>query len=173
MYKRVIFMHIQIMYPAFRSLYNEHSMGDIMYKKILYATDFSDMAEKTFQYVKGLWGSGAREVIILHVVDQRGTDSLAGLTAVNVLNVEKEREKLALKEISGLDDDLRNGGFTVKTRIEKGIPFKEIIRVAEEENASVIMIGSHGKSNIDEMLLGSVAEKVVRKAKRPVFVVKR
>jgi nucleotide-binding universal stress UspA family protein len=144
-----------------------------MYEKILYATDFSDMAKKAFQYAKGLWGSGARDVIILHVIDQRGTDLLTSLTAIDVLAVEKGWEELALKEISGLEDELRSEGFTVKTRIEKGIPFKEIIRVAEEENASVIMIGSHGKSNIAEMLLGSVAEKVVRKAKRPVLVVKR
>jgi nucleotide-binding universal stress UspA family protein len=144
-----------------------------MYEKILYATDFSDLAKKTFEYVKGLWGSGAREVIILHVVDQRGTDSLTSLTSIDVLAIEKGWEELALKEVSGLEDDLRSVGFIVKTRIEKGIPFKEIIRVAEEENASVIMIGSHGKSNIDEMLLGSVVEKVVRKAKRPVLIVKR
>jgi len=144
-----------------------------MYEKILYATDFSDMATKAFQYVKGLWGSGARDVTILHVVDQRGTDSLTGLAAIDPLAIEKGWEELALKEISGLEDDLRNEGFSAKMRIEKGIPFKVIIRVAEEENASVIVIGSHGKSNIAEMLLGSVAEKVVRKAKRPVLIVKR
>jgi nucleotide-binding universal stress UspA family protein len=45
--------------------------------------------------------------------------------------------------------------------------------VAEEENPSVIVIGSHGKSNLEEMLLGSVSEKVVRKAKHPVLVIKR
>ncbi len=54
----------------------------------------------------------------------------------------------------------------------QGDPFKEIIRVAEEEDVSVIVIGSHGRTDIVEMLLGSVAEKVVRKAKRPVLVVK-
>jgi nucleotide-binding universal stress UspA family protein len=144
-----------------------------MYEKILYATDFSDIAKKAFQFVKGLRGSGAMDVIILHVVDQRGTDSLSSITAIDVLAVEKGWEELALKETSCLEDELRNEGFSVKTRIEKGIPFKEIIRVAEEENVSVIIIGSHGKSDIVEMLLGSVAEKVVRKAKRTVLVVKR
>jgi nucleotide-binding universal stress UspA family protein len=144
-----------------------------MYEKILYATDFSDMSKKAFNYVKGLWGSGARDVVILHVVDQRGTDSLTSLTYIDVLAVERGWEELAHKEISGLEDELINEGFTIKTRIEKGIPFKEIIKVAEEEDVSVIIIGSHGKSDIVEMLLGSVAEKVVRKAKRPVLVVKK
>ena len=58
-------------------------------------------------------------------------------------------------------------------RIEKGIPFKEILRVENEEDIPLIVIGSHGKSNVEEMLLGSVSEKVIRKAKSPVFVVKR
>ena len=58
-------------------------------------------------------------------------------------------------------------------RIEKGIPFKEILRVENEEDISLIVIGSHGKSNVEEMLLGSVSEKVIRKAKSPVIVIKR
>ncbi len=144
-----------------------------MYEKILYATDFSDMAKKTLHYVRGLRGSGAREVIILHVVDIRGIDPLSSLTAIDILAVEKGWEELALKETSALEDELSKEGLSVKTRVEKGIPFKEIIKVAEEEDVSVILLGSHGRSNIVEMLLGSVAEKVVRKAKRPVLVIKR
>jgi nucleotide-binding universal stress UspA family protein len=47
------------------------------------------------------------------------------------------------------------------------------VRIEEEENISLTVIGSHGKSNVEEMLLGSVSEMVVRKAKGPVLVVKR
>lgn len=144
-----------------------------MYEKILYATDFSDTAKRAFQYVKGLRGSGARDVTVLFVVDRRGIDSMAVLTTIDVLGVEKGWMEDAMREMSGLEDNLKDEGFSVRTRIEKGIPFKEIIRVAEEENASLIVIGSHGKSDIPEMLLGSVAEKVVRKATKPVLVVKR
>ena len=61
----------------------------------------------------------------------------------------------------------------LKERLESGVPFNEILRVAEEENASVIVLGSHGKSNMAEMFLGSVSEKVIRKSKKPVLVVKR
>jgi nucleotide-binding universal stress UspA family protein len=68
---------------------------------------------------------------------------------------------------------LNDIGLRASVRIEKGIPFKEILRVENEEDISLIVIGSHGKSNVEEMLLGSVSEKVIRKAKSPVFVVKR
>jgi len=50
---------------------------------------------------------------------------------------------------------------------------KEILSVEEEEGVSVIIIGSHGKANIEGMLLGSVSEKLVRRSKNPVLVIKR
>lgn len=68
---------------------------------------------------------------------------------------------------------LEGNGFAVKVKIERGIPFQIILAVEEEEDVSAIVIGSHGKSNIKEMLLGSVSEKVIRKSKKPVLVVKR
>ncbi len=50
---------------------------------------------------------------------------------------------------------------------------KKILEVAEREDVSVIVLGSHGRSNFEEVLLGSVSEEVVRKARVPVLVVKR
>jgi nucleotide-binding universal stress UspA family protein len=144
-----------------------------MFKKILYATDFSEVAKKASQYVKALWGSGAREVIILHVVDKRGIDSIASMTTIDALDMEQGWEEAALNEIYPLESELKESGFSIQIRIEKGIPFKEIIGVADEEDVSLIIIGSHGKSNIAEMLLGSVSEKVARKAAKPVLIVKR
>jgi nucleotide-binding universal stress UspA family protein len=60
-----------------------------MYEKILYATDFSDMAKKTLHYVRGLRGSGAREVIILHVVDKGASYHVQPSQAIDFLAVEK------------------------------------------------------------------------------------
>jgi len=69
--------------------------------------------------------------------------------------------------------ELKKCGFEVKVRIETGVPLTEILRVEQEEGVSVTVIGSHGKSNVKEMLLGSVSEKVIRKSERPVLVIKR
>jgi nucleotide-binding universal stress UspA family protein len=68
---------------------------------------------------------------------------------------------------------LQEVNIKARVRIEKGIPFTEILRVEDDEDVSLIIIGSHGKSNVAEILLGSVSEKVIRKAKRPVLVMKR
>ena len=68
---------------------------------------------------------------------------------------------------------MKESGFDVKVRIERRIPLREILRVEEEEGVSVIIIGSHGKTNIEEMLLGSVSEMVIRRSQKPVLLVKR
>ncbi|MHC1605397.1 MAG: universal stress protein, partial [Candidatus Methanofastidiosia archaeon] len=105
--------------------------------------------------------------------DKRNLDVLAWYGVNDFLTFEKDMEDKLKDEMSAIGDVLRKRGFEVKLRIERGLPFKEILRVEEEEDVSLIVIGSHGKSNMKEMLLGSVSEKVVRKAKKPVLVVKR
>jgi len=69
-------------------------------------------------------------------------------------------------------NELKEVGLEVKLRIEKGGPYNEILKVADEENVSLIVIGSHGKGNIDKMLLGSVSYKLVKSVKRPILVIK-
>jgi len=145
-----------------------------MFKKILYPTDFSDVAKKALDYIMQLKEAGTYEVIVLYVIDKRNLDVLAWYGVNDILTFEKDMENKLTEELSAIEDELRQRGFEVKVRIEKGLPFREILRVEEEEeDVSLIVIGSHGKSNIKEMLLGSVSEKVVRKAKKPVLVVKR
>jgi nucleotide-binding universal stress UspA family protein len=144
-----------------------------MYEKILYPTDFSEVAKKALPYIVGLKGAGTKEVIILYIIDERGIDTLRNSTAIDALVVEKEWEELALNQVSILEDELKEQGFIVKAHINKGIPFREILRVAEEENVSAIIMGSHGKSDIVEMLLGSVTDAVIRKAQNPVLVIRR
>jgi nucleotide-binding universal stress UspA family protein len=144
-----------------------------MFEKILYPTDFSDIAGKALRYVVQLKEAGAKEVIVLHVIDQRSIDTLDEMLTKDTVALEKSLEEESIKKTSGLENELKGKGFNVKIRIEKGVPFNEILKTANEENVSAIVIGSHGKSNIAEMLLGSVSEKVVRKAMQPVLLVKR
>ena len=144
-----------------------------MFEKILYPTDFSEIADKALPYIEGLREAGAKEVIILHVNDESCVNTLRIFTAQDVIALEKRRMDSALNLMAPLENVLIEKGFKVKARIENGIPFREILRVAEEENASVIIMGSHGKNNIIENMLGSVAEKVASKSKKPVLIIRR
>ena len=146
-----------------------------MFKKILHPTDFSDVAMKAFTFVKGLKSAGAEEVVLLHVIDKRSLNSLAmyAEAGMDFIKIERDWRENVKQTLSPLEDELKKSGFKVKVRIEEGIPFRTILKAEEEEGVSVIVVGSHGKSNIREMFLGSVSEQVVRKAKNPVLVVKR
>jgi len=146
-----------------------------MFEKILYPTDFSDVSKKALEYIKKLKMAGTKEVIVLHVIDEREIEHISHLADVSldIKRLEKEREEYAQKEMGAIEAELKESGFDIKTRIEKGIPFRDILRVEEEEDISVVVIGSHGKSCINEMLLGSVSEKVIRKSNKPVLVVRR
>ena len=147
-----------------------------MFEKILYPTDFSDVSKKALDYLKQLKEAGAQEVIVLHIIDTREVESIAryGEVSMNLeKGLEKKMEERVKQEITAIEAELKRSGFDVKVRIERGIPFREILRVEEEEDVSVVVIGSHGKSCVAEMFLGSVSEKVVRKSGKPVLVVRR
>lgn len=145
-----------------------------MFSKILYPTDFSDASMKALAYIKQLKEAGAKEVLVLHVIDERQIDGVCRLYASRgsaaIVQASKEQ---AWKKSTLIGDKIREMGLDVRQRIETGIPLKEILRAEKEENVSLIIMGSHGKSNVQEMLLGSVSEKVMRKSTKPVLLIKR
>jgi nucleotide-binding universal stress UspA family protein len=145
-----------------------------MFDKILYPTDFSDVANKAVDYIAKLKEAGGKEVIVLHVIDERAIGDICLLYASRgSVEMVRRIEEEAWKEMDNIGVRLRQEGFEVRLRVESGIPLTEILRIEQEEGVSLIVIGSHGKSNVEEMLLGSVSEKVIRKSGTPVLVVKR
>jgi len=143
-----------------------------MFKKILYPTDFSDVAHKALDFVVRLKDAGAREVVIVHVIDKGSFDIMARYATQDILEIERNLKEKAMAEIAPIEEKLKKKGFKVKIIINRAVPFMEILRVEEEEKGSAIVIGSHGMSNIAEMFLGSVSEKIIRKAKTPVLVIR-
>jgi len=147
-----------------------------MFEKILYPTDFSDASKKALDYIKQLKGAGTKEVVVFHVIDEREIEHIAHIVEldISIEELEKRKEEYAKEEMKAIETELKKVGFEVKTRIVKGIPFRDILKAEEQEkDVSVVVLGSHGKSCIAEMLLGSVSEKVVRKSNKPVLVVRR
>lgn len=146
----------------------------MMFEKILFPTDFSDVAEKALDFVKQLKEAGTRTVIVLHVIKKQSLEVIAQYSSIrDFQEVEKEVEADARRELGRMERELEERGFDVTVRIETGFPLSEILRVEVQENVSAIVIGSHGMSNLKEMLLGSVSESVIRKAEKPVIVIKR
>ncbi len=144
-----------------------------MFRKILYPTDFSDVSGKALEFVKSLRDAGAEEVVVLHVIDMRHFSGPDVASALDLEMLDMIIEKASRREMDEVVEELKKCGFLVKDMIRHGIPLKEILGVEDEEDVSLTVIGSHGKGNVEEMLLGSVSEKFIRKSKKPVIVVKR
>jgi nucleotide-binding universal stress UspA family protein len=142
-----------------------------MFKTILFPTDFSDVSQKAVKYIKQLKGAGAQEVVVLHVIDER---ELAVLAQVGDLYVQltAQMEEEIEKKMAAIEADMAAAGFRVKLIVKTGNPFREIMAAAGEK-VSLIVLGSHGRSNISEMLMGSVSENVIRHAKVPILVISR
>lgn len=133
-----------------------------MFEKILFPTDFSDYSRKTVQYVVGLKGVGVEEVVLVHCMDFVGVEA----------PVAAQIEKKLLSNLDELAERIRMHGMEVKTMLLSGVPFMEILRVSEAEDVQLIVAGSHGKSPLDEILLGSTSERIARKARVPVLLIR-
>lgn len=143
-----------------------------MFTKILYPTDFSDAAQKALTYVDQLRFAGAKEVVVLHIIDIRSLELLV-LDPDNFKTIENDLRHASINKTAFIKKHLERNGMEVKVRIETGIPASKILRVEKEEDVSAIVLGSHGRTNVSEMFLGSVSERVIRNARNPVLVIKR
>jgi nucleotide-binding universal stress UspA family protein len=144
-----------------------------MFTSILYPTDFSDVSKKALAYIKQLKEAGTKELIVLHVIDERQVEAVALYGRGNSRVFIDKMEQEARGEVAAIEKELSDSGFVVSSIVKTGIPLREILSVEEDKKVSLIVIGSHGKTNLKEMLIGSVSEKVIRRSKSPVLVIKR
>ena len=145
-----------------------------MVKNILYPTDFSDVSLKALDFIKELKECVSEEIVILHVINQHHIETLRIYAGkVNIEELQKELIKDAKRSLLEIKEELKEYGYKVRTIIKIGIPLKEILQTEKEEDSSLIIIGSHGRTNLEEMFLGSISEKVLRRSKKPVLVIRR
>lgn len=139
-----------------------------MFRKILYPTDFSEGSKRTIDYLIEHKDAGIEEVVILHVIDTRNP-----LNRLEKSLMEEKQRLEAKDKAAGIAERLNKEGIATQVIIKKGIPHLEIQHIASGTDITLIVIGSRGTGNVQEMLLGSVSEKVVKSAQKPVLVVKR
>jgi universal stress protein A len=147
----------------------------IRLKEILCPFDFSENAQEALKYAIHLMSKDDDATLHLaHVVDSRVLDYGGPIYGIEpqVTKVELDqstREQLEKRLLAVIPEEVQN---RVETVILFGVPFLEIIITAKNKNIDLIVIGTHGRTGIAHMLIGSVAEKVVRKAPCPVLTVK-
>ena len=142
----------------------------IALKRILVPTDFSETAAVALKYAKALAEAfSSASLHVLHVLE----DPLPGWKppghVAPVLKIRVNMEEDARVQIDKLLSEVERQRFHAQLVTVWGSPFVEIIRYAKAHDIDLIVMGTHGRGPIVHMLMGSVAEKVVRKAPCPVL----
>ncbi|MBI2471186.1 MAG: universal stress protein [Planctomycetes bacterium] len=142
----------------------------ITLKKILCPVDHSECSYLALKYAISLALKDEAKLYLMHVIDSRLYDTEMYKFSpykLNEVDVSKIREDLMKSLPEGTTDVLE-----VETIVVKGVPFNEIINATTEIGADLVVIGTHGRTGLSHVMLGSVAEKVVRKASCPVLTVR-
>lgn len=146
------------------------------FSKILAPTDFSEDSKNALSYVVELANKFGSEVLLMHVDQPLAPvmvgDLSPGFDIGTVNRIAEEQRLMALKELDQEIARLRDAGLKARSLMRVGSPFLEIIHAAQGENADLIVMGTHGRSGLAHVLMGSVAERVVNKAPCPVLTVR-
>lgn len=147
-------------------------MDPISIARIVCAVDFSEYSEYALRYAVGLAETFDADLKLLHVVELPflPSYSLAGVPDLS-LPVDQIEES-ARQKVQELLDKCRETHAKTEGEVRTGSAFLEIINFARETDADLIVVGTHGRTGLRHMIIGSVAEKVVRKAPCPVLSVK-
>jgi universal stress protein A len=134
--------------------------------RILHPTDYSECSRYAFGIATDLARQNQAELLILHVYDSLGAENVTYGEATSKLEPENYRERLA-EEVHRLVP--APAGVSVQYVLAEGDPAEEIERVAAQHACDLIVMGTHGRTGLDRLLMGSVAEQVVRRAPCPVL----
>jgi len=154
-----------------------------MYKKILVPLDGSKVGEAALAYVEELLSDlipeTVVEVTLFQVISSLTPSVVAGEARASIPYTKKDMEQIKRKAIDYLGkagEGLRSKGAVVRARVKTkmgiGNAAEEIIKLADEINASLIAISTHGSSGLTRWAFGSVTDKVLRGANVPVLMVR-
>ena len=142
-------------------------------RKILVPTDYSPHAQRALEWAGSLAATYQAEIVLLHVVPPASAMWAPDVEAER--RIEKELAQLGTRTEERLKAEastLRQQVREVLPLVIHGQPFMEICEVAKGHAVDLIVMGTHGRTGIDHVLLGSVAERVVRHAPCPVLTVR-
>jgi nucleotide-binding universal stress UspA family protein len=140
-------------------------------QSILFATDFSETSNRAQGYAGAMAAAFGAKLLVVHAYEAPFMPVPDGLAYVPPVDFQGLRAELE-QELAKTKAQVRElGGREIETLVVEGQPWREIVRTAAEWGCDVIVIGTHGRSGISQLLLGSVAEKVVRHAECPVLTV--
>jgi nucleotide-binding universal stress UspA family protein len=141
-------------------------------RRILVPVDFSDAARPVAEYARDMARDRGASLTLLHVVGVPSTplDPAYGVAADP--KILRDLQDGAARGLEELAESVRKAGVPVETKVLLGAPSREIVRAAREGGADLVVIGTHGRTGLRHVFLGSVAENVVRLCPCPVLTLR-
>ncbi len=138
--------------------------------RILCPTDFSEFSGQAFRHAMALARTFHSRLRVVHVIPTAvpGVDSVYGGAPWLLTPEDRGRVEEDLRRFLG---PAREARVDHETEIREGDPWREIERAAAEMEADLVVLGTHGRSGIERLVIGSVAEKVIRRLPCPVLTV--
>ena len=144
------------------------------YSRILHATDYSKASDHALAEAIALAKQNRAELLVLHVIDPVtpyvAGDDMGG--AELYMKLEETTKQEAENSMKKLLEKLRKLKINAKSLLLRGNAHEQIVRTAKSRRANLIVIGTHGRTGLSRLLMGSVANQVVSTAHCPVLTVR-
>ncbi|MDY6954430.1 MAG: universal stress protein [Thermodesulfobacteriota bacterium] len=144
-------------------------MTDI--KKILFPYDLSESGGEIVPYLLSVAEAYNSEVYLLHVVDDLGKWGKAYIPHPSMDAFQAEASKAAETAMDDICEKELKGYSKLERRVVSGDPIGEILKTIASEDIDLVIMGTHGRRGLEHMLMGSVAENVVKRSSVPVMTI--
>ena len=143
-------------------------------KRILVPVDFSEDSLNALRYARDFAKPLGAQLVILYVIEPiyYATPSDMYVSSPNIGMLMEEQRRIGKEQLQRLAADLKKKGQRFRAVIKCGAPAQVVADTAKSLKADMIVMGTHGRTGIAHVLMGSVAEKVVRHAPCPVLTVR-
>jgi nucleotide-binding universal stress UspA family protein len=140
------------------------------FRRLLVPTDFTETSERALDWAFALSERVGASVFIMHAYEMPiiGFPDGALVATAEIAMRMNDAARTGLERVTA---KRKGGKVPVEAILREGVPWEEITKVADEVDADIIVIGTHGRKGLARALLGSVAENVVRTATRPVLTI--
>ena len=143
-----------------------------MFYRIVVPTDFSSCSEEAWRLAQRLAGMSGAELVLTHVLTEAPLFREGPFIMPKVREVFEAARSFADAALEEWAAKARAEGLAARAALRSGVAYQEIVALAVDERADLIVIGTHGRGGVDRALLGSVADRVIRLAPCPVLAVR-
>jgi nucleotide-binding universal stress UspA family protein len=142
-------------------------------KRILFCTDFSEKSRSAGRCALAYAKAFGADLLLLHVIQSwEGFPTYQDRFNADIQKIIQSAEKAVHAELAIRADEFSQDLKVVSTHWRMGIPAREIVRFADEQRVDLIVMGTRGRTGVEHVFLGSVAENVLKIASCPVLVVR-